>query len=143
MLLIYSDENARERFYLCKILDVRTAEETVQDNYDHYIEKDTKYLICNYFEKVKERRGMVQYQLLDGEVFVHPYQVAVPFVGMSDKHCLTVAEYQFIADCVHISFVFILWHIIFSLFRLLKSYFFIYDKFMHKLFLIFADFLHG
>ena len=126
--------------YLCKILDVRTAEETVQDN---YIEKDTKYLICNYFEKVKERRGMVQYQLLDGKVFVHPCQVAVPFVGMGDKHCLTVAENQFIADCI--SFVFILWaiHIIFSLFRLLKSYFFIYVTFMHKLFLIFADFLHG
>ena len=100
VVALYSDENARELFYLCKILDVKTAEETVQDNYDHYIEKNTNYLICNYFERVKERRGMVQYQLLDGEVFVHPCQVAVPFVGMSDKHCLTVAEYQFIADCV-------------------------------------------
>ena len=68
--------------------------------YQHCINKESKYIVCQYFEKVKEKRGVVQYKLLQDDVYIHPYQVAVPSVTMSENNCLTISEYQFIADCV-------------------------------------------
>ena len=85
VIALYSNENARELFYLSKVVKVTIANEKIHDSYDHCIEKKYKVpIVCNYFEKVKEKRGFIQYKLLIGDVFVHPCQVAVPSVDMSE-----------------------------------------------------------
>ena len=65
--------HALELFYLCKVIKVKVAEETMIDSFNHVVEQGAKYFRCQYLEKDKEKRGFVCYKNLIAEVFV--YQV--------------------------------------------------------------------
>jgi len=43
-------------FYLCYVIDVGVAPETMVDDYNHIIEKKSIYLKCNYLEKSLKRK---------------------------------------------------------------------------------------
>ena len=48
---LYSSPNSFEMFYLCKVIKTGIASESLNDDYNHIIEKGVKYLKCNYLEK--------------------------------------------------------------------------------------------
>ena len=94
VVALYSHQNANGLFYLCKVVSSGVANENLTDTYEHHI----KYLLCKYFEKVREKRGFVHYKLLGDDVLVPTYQIVVPSVEMDINNTLTIREYQFIAD---------------------------------------------
>ena len=86
-------------YFIYVVLDFGVAKTNLIDKFDHKIPKGDKYITCNYFEKCQEQKGHIKYKLMSDEVYIPPYQVAVPFVSM-ENNCLSITEYQFISDCV-------------------------------------------
>ena len=50
------------------------------DKYHHVI-----YILCRYYEKVKQVKAKVIYKLLNNDVLVLPTQVMSPLVKMNEK----------------------------------------------------------
>ena len=99
-IALYSSANALELFYLCKVLDFGEATELLKDKNKHVIEKGSKFIKCQYYQKIKETRKGVQYELLDGEVYVLPTQVLSPLVNLDSECMLSMEEYQWLSDCI-------------------------------------------
>ena len=95
----FSPAQSNELFYLCQVLGLKTATTDMCDYYNHAVAKDEKYLECQYYEKVQEKKGFIQYKLLKPIVFLLPHHVAMPSVTLSHYMKLMAAEYLFIADC--------------------------------------------
>ena len=55
-IALYSPPQSFEMFYLCHVVNITIATETVCDDYGHVIEKGVKYLICKYLEKSQKRK---------------------------------------------------------------------------------------
>lgn len=100
VVAVYSPPNASEVFYLCKVVSIGEAHETLVDKYNHRITEGSKYLSCNYLEKIKEKKSVIHYKLVKGEALVMPYQVFCPSVTMSEQLTLTVEDYVFLCDMV-------------------------------------------
>ena len=86
MIAIFSHENANEAFYICKVLDKKTATKGISDTNEHYIPAGTAYIICNYLEKVSEnmKNKEVKYKLISqNSVFITNEQIFNPGVTMS------------------------------------------------------------
>ena len=97
-IALYSSTNSLELFYLCKVLDFGEAKETLTDKYNHIVEKGSKFVKCQYYQKQKESRKGVQYKLLPGNVFVLPTQVLSPLVHLNSSGILSMEEYQWLCD---------------------------------------------
>ena len=67
-IALYSSANAFELFYLCKVLDFGEATKLLKDKNKHVTEKGSKFIKCQYYQKIKETRKGVQCELLDGKV---------------------------------------------------------------------------
>ena len=74
---IYSQSNATELFYVCKVLGVNRAEEEMVDDNDHCIQAGKLFLKCNYLEKeeAKSTRKYIQYRQIPGTIYVYPEEV--------------------------------------------------------------------
>ena len=44
-------------YFTCVCCRVATTEKNICNAYNHYVEKDLKYIVYKYYEKVKERHG--------------------------------------------------------------------------------------
>ena len=99
-IALYSSTNSLELFYLCKVLDFGEAKETLTDKYNHIVEKGSKFVKCQYYQKQKESRKGVQYKLLPGNVFVLPTQVLSPLVHLNSSGILSMEEYQWLCDSI-------------------------------------------
>ena len=53
---IYSEHNAFEMFYICKVIKCETAMDDTYDYYQHCIPKGTDYIVCKYLEKTDEKK---------------------------------------------------------------------------------------
>ena len=53
-IALYSSTNSFDLFYLCKVIDFGEAEGTLVDKFDHVIERDMKFIKCQYYQKEKE-----------------------------------------------------------------------------------------
>ena len=99
---IQSPSAATELFYLCQIVAVKAAMETVTDGYGHIVNPGNEYLECFYLE-LKDpmpKKGFYCYKRLKKIVFVLPKQVFCPSVNIGKYLRLDVQEYQFLADCL-------------------------------------------
>lgn len=99
-IALYASPQSFEIFYLCHVVDITVATETMSDDYGHIIEKGVKYLICNYLEKKSERKGRINYKMLKKFVFVLPAQVVYPFVTLGDDLSMSAADYQWLTDSI-------------------------------------------
>ena len=84
VIALYSPPEAFELFYLCKVVKVGVATEPIADKFNHFIESGSKYVKCQYFEKIKEKRSKICYKILPDITYVLPYQVMNPMVNLND-----------------------------------------------------------
>ena len=72
VVAMYSQSNATELFYVCKVLEVNRAEEEMVDDNDHCIQAGKLFLKCNYLEKeeAKSTRKYIQYRQIPGTIYV-------------------------------------------------------------------------
>ena len=100
---VYSDTNANEIFYVCKVNELKIADEDMIDEFEHSVSKGSRYLSCNYLEKIDEnhRKREVMYKLIKGTVVVHPNQVFHPSVELSDKLKMKMEQYFELGDCMY------------------------------------------
>ena len=54
-ITLYSSANALELFYLCKVLDFGEATELLKDKNKNVIEKGSKFIKCQYYQKIKKK----------------------------------------------------------------------------------------
>ena len=87
-------------FYLCKVVGIEISQKRITDDYNHTIPEGLTYLLCNYLEKVSERRAYIKYKLLPKVVFVLPSQVMNPIVEMNANLQISIEEYQWLLDSV-------------------------------------------
>ena len=60
-----------------------------------------KFVKVYYLEKLKEKKGIVQYKLLPEKgIYVMPQQIFYPDVPVSENLTLSSKDYQFLSDCV-------------------------------------------
>ena len=95
-IALYSPSYANELFYLCKVIRFGKAEAELTDKFNHVIHKDE----CFYYEKVREYKSKVLYNLLPDKVLVYPSQVMPPLVLLGVDATLTMEEYQWISDSI-------------------------------------------
>ena len=98
VIALYSPPTAFEMFYLCKVLDTGIASEKMVDESNHNIDIGTQFIMCQYFEKVKEKRSYLSYKILPQIVYVLPSQVMNPMVNLNDNLELPIDEYQWLLD---------------------------------------------
>ena len=98
-IALYTFSNLVELFYLCKVINFRTADETMVDEYNHAITAGSKFMKCQYYQKNKENKKGVPYVLPPGHVLVLPTQVLSPFVNLEDN-VLSMGEYQWLCDSI-------------------------------------------
>ena len=98
-IALFSHSISMELFYLCKVLKFGVAEEDMTDG-NHKVSKGQSFILCNYYERIDEKRSKVFYKLLKDEVLVYPTQVMCPLVVMNDDLSLDIEEYQCIADMI-------------------------------------------
>ena len=100
---LYSDANASELFYACKVLGIDVATEDIKDGYKHQTDAGQRYLKCYYLEKVKEKKKhkLVTYKCIEKIVYVLPYQVFYSWVNINNRLEMTIEEYIFLADCLY------------------------------------------
>ena len=89
-----------ELFYLCKVLDFGTANENLCDKFHHVILKGSKFIKCQYFQKIKEHKQKIHYNLLSDEIYVYPTEIMSPLVNLGDDLTLSIHEYQWLSDCI-------------------------------------------
>ena len=51
MNLVMRFANSLELFYLCKVIECGVASDNLCDENKHHIEKDSSYILANYYEK--------------------------------------------------------------------------------------------
>ena len=99
-IALYSSPQSFEMFYLCHVVNITIATETVCDDYGNVIEKGVKYLICKYLEKKAKKKGQIIYKMLNKSVYVLPAEVVYPFVTLSDDLSMSAADYQWLTDSI-------------------------------------------
>ena len=99
-IALLSHSDSFELFYLCKVLEFGTATEDMIDSYNHQITIGTKYILCNYLEKIAEKKNRIICRILSKTVLVLPAQVISPMVHLDDNLSLSSAEYQWLADSI-------------------------------------------
>ena len=97
IIALFSHSISMELFYLCKVLKFGVAEEDMTDG-NHKVSKGQSFILCNYYERIDEKRLKVFYKLLKDEVPVYPTQVMCQLVVMNDDLSLNIEEYQYISD---------------------------------------------
>ena len=100
IIALYSPPNSMELFYLCKVLDFGIANENLIDKYNHVILKGNKYLKCQYFTKISEKKGKYFYKLLPDEIYAYPTEVMSPYVNLGVDSSLSINEYQWLSDSI-------------------------------------------
>ena len=80
------------------------AERNVYDENRHCILEGSRYFVCQYLEKEdfisSGRNKTISYKMLKGEIFILPKQIFYPCVNLSSNLKMSLADYQFLADCV-------------------------------------------
>ena len=99
-IALFSHSSSFELFYLCKVLEFGTATEDMIDSYNHQITIGTKYILCNYLEKIAEKKNRIICKILSKTVLVLPAQVMSPMVHLDDNLSLSSAEYQWLPDSI-------------------------------------------
>ena len=99
-IALYSHSSSYELFYLCKVLEFGTATEDMIDSYNHQITIGTKYILCNYLEKIAEKKNRIICKILSKTVLVLPAQVMSPMVHLDNNLSLSSAEYQWLPDSI-------------------------------------------
>ena len=97
---LFSAKSSFELFYICKVIAFGTAENDIYDSFNHAVLKGTRFIECNYLEKIKEKKSNVYYKIIPKTVLVHPSQVMAPAVNVQEDLSLTMQEYQWLADCI-------------------------------------------
>ena len=98
-IALLSPPNVRELVYLCKVIDLLTLVEDKCDAYNYATREGEKYLISQYYAKVREGKGFVEYKLLKPHVYVLLHRVTMLPVKIDKEMRLSSTEHLFIADC--------------------------------------------
>ena len=94
---IQSPSAATELFYLCQIVAVKAAMETVTDDYGHVVNPGNEYLECFYLE-LKDpmpKKWFYCFKRLKKIAFVLPKQVFCPSVNIGNNLRLDVRGTNF------------------------------------------------
>ena len=100
VIALRTPTDERESFYLCVVNEVCVAKEKLFDSYGHFVLNGMQYFKCNYLSvKSEKARQYVQYQKLNGIVYVVPEHIISPFVNITSDLKLSLDEKQFLDDC--------------------------------------------
>ena len=69
---LYSPPNSNELFYLWKLVGYGVAEGKLTDKYNPIVLEGEKYIKYKYFQKAKEFKAKIFYELLNDEILVYP-----------------------------------------------------------------------
>ena len=84
-IALFLHSSSFKLFYLCKVLEFGTATEDMIDPYNYQITIGTKYILCNYLEKIAEKKNSIIYKILSETVLILPAQVMSPMVHSDDN----------------------------------------------------------
>ena len=87
-------DNSSEPVYFVKVEAKEICEKIMTDTYDHTLSSGEKYFWGKYLQKARSRKSnKKQFQFLDSDVFVTPYEVFEALMGFCDKLRIDNKEY--------------------------------------------------
>ena len=82
------------------MIDFSVALDDLCDKYNHIVPKGTRYIKCQYLERICEKKRNEPYKIWPDIVFVFPAEVMSPMVTLNDDLLLCIAEYQWLCDMI-------------------------------------------
>lgn len=95
---IFSPPISSQLCYVSKVLDSSVADQPLEDELNHVIPIDTKYIKGHYLELIKNNKKKMFHKLMEKYMFTFPARVKSPMVLMKDNFSMSISECQYFSD---------------------------------------------